>query len=193
MPYRINKLKNACTQSDGDRGYWTLTYTDKKGKKHRNCHTSKKNAEDQVKAIEAEAYVPRGVNVLRKFVHQVLTEGRRVTKGYINSLIRRAVAEAGYLGSGYIKEAIVYSRPEAYRELMQHMDGDVSGEIMPLSSVRNLIKPGHVVDVFIYARGYRGRRGELIDNVTVAIPMTRDEEMTDRGYFDLQPISLAPQ
>lgn len=52
MPYRINKLKNPCTQSDGDKGYWSLTYTDKKGKKHRNCHTSEKGARSQIAAIE---------------------------------------------------------------------------------------------------------------------------------------------
>lgn len=52
MPYRINKLKNSCEQSDGDKGYWSLTYTDKKGKKHRSCHTSKKNAQGQIAAIE---------------------------------------------------------------------------------------------------------------------------------------------
>lgn len=55
MPYRVNKLKKPCTQSDGDKGGWTLTYTDKKGKKHRNCHTSEKGARAQIAAIEAEA------------------------------------------------------------------------------------------------------------------------------------------
>ena len=52
---RINKLKNPCKQSDEDKGSWSLTYTDKKGKKHRNCHTSEKNAKRQISAIEAEA------------------------------------------------------------------------------------------------------------------------------------------
>ena len=54
MPYRINKLKKACTQSDGDDGHWSVTYTDKKGKKHRVCHTSKKNAQGQIAAIERQ-------------------------------------------------------------------------------------------------------------------------------------------
>jgi hypothetical protein len=53
MPYRVNKLKNPCTQSDGDKGMWTLTYRDSKGKFHRNCHTSEKNARAQIAAIEA--------------------------------------------------------------------------------------------------------------------------------------------
>jgi hypothetical protein len=50
MPYKIKKQK--CTQSDGDKGEWVLTYTDKKGKKHKNCHTSKKKAHGQIAAIE---------------------------------------------------------------------------------------------------------------------------------------------
>jgi hypothetical protein len=54
VPYRINKLKKACTQADGDDGHWSVTYTDKKGKKHRICHTSKKNAQGQIAAIERQ-------------------------------------------------------------------------------------------------------------------------------------------
>jgi len=53
MPY--NKRKQKCTQSDGDKGNYVLSYTDKKGKKHRACHTSKKNMQGQIAAIEAEA------------------------------------------------------------------------------------------------------------------------------------------
>jgi hypothetical protein len=50
MPYKIRKQK--CTQSDGDKGTYVLSYTDKKGKKHSNCHTSKKKAQGQIAAIE---------------------------------------------------------------------------------------------------------------------------------------------
>ncbi|NBP01478.1 MAG: hypothetical protein EBU90_15330 [Proteobacteria bacterium] len=53
MPYTIRKQK--CKQSDGDSGTYVLSYTDKKGKKHRNCHTSKKKARGQIAAIEAES------------------------------------------------------------------------------------------------------------------------------------------
>jgi hypothetical protein len=45
--------KKSCTQSDGDKGNTVLKYTDKKGKKHTNCHTSKKKAKAQIAAIEA--------------------------------------------------------------------------------------------------------------------------------------------
>lgn len=53
MPY--NKRKQKCKQSDGDSGTYVLSYTDKKGKKHRACHTSKKKMQGQITAIEAEA------------------------------------------------------------------------------------------------------------------------------------------
>lgn len=52
MPYTIRKQK--CKQSDGDSGSVVLSYTDKNGKKHRACHTSKKKARGQIAAIEAE-------------------------------------------------------------------------------------------------------------------------------------------
>ena len=53
MPY--NKRKQRCKQSDGDAGSYVLSYTDKKGKKHRACHTSKKKMQGQIAAIEMEA------------------------------------------------------------------------------------------------------------------------------------------
>ena len=52
MPY--SKRKQKCKQSDGDQGNYVLSYTDKKGKKHRACHTSKKKMQGQIAAIEAE-------------------------------------------------------------------------------------------------------------------------------------------
>ena len=52
MPYKIKKQK--CTQSDDDKGTYTLSYTDKKGKKRKNCHTSLKNAQGQIAAIEGQ-------------------------------------------------------------------------------------------------------------------------------------------
>lgn len=50
MPYTIRKSK--CKQSSGKPGSYTLSYTDKKGKKHSNCHTSRKRAQAQIGAIE---------------------------------------------------------------------------------------------------------------------------------------------
>lgn len=50
MPYTIRKRK--CKQKDGDAGGWTLSYTDKRGKHHTICHTSKQKAKGQIAAIE---------------------------------------------------------------------------------------------------------------------------------------------
>ena len=50
---KYNVRSQSCTQSDGDKGSAILYYTDKKGKKHSNCHTSKKKAKGQIAAIEA--------------------------------------------------------------------------------------------------------------------------------------------
>lgn len=50
MPYTIKKQK--CKQADDDAGSWTLSYTDKKGKRHKICHTSKAKAKGQIAAIE---------------------------------------------------------------------------------------------------------------------------------------------
>lgn len=50
MPYTVRK--QPCTQSSGKKGSYTLSYTDKKGKEHKNCHTSEKKAKGQISAIE---------------------------------------------------------------------------------------------------------------------------------------------
>lgn len=50
MPYTIRKQK--CKRSDGGSGSYVLSYTDKKGKKHRACHKSRKTAKGQIAAIE---------------------------------------------------------------------------------------------------------------------------------------------
>lgn len=67
MPYTIRKQK--CKQSDGDAGSYVLSYTDKGGKKHRNCHTSRKKAKGQIAAIEAEGVERDG---LREFIREIV-------------------------------------------------------------------------------------------------------------------------
>jgi len=64
MPYKIRKAK--CKQSDGGSGSYVLSYTDKKGKKHRACNTSKKKARGQIPAIEMES--------IRLFVREFIAE-----------------------------------------------------------------------------------------------------------------------
>jgi len=57
MPYSIRKRK--CKRSDGGSGSYTMTYTDKKGKHHSNCHRSKKSARAQIGAIEMKESILR--------------------------------------------------------------------------------------------------------------------------------------
>jgi hypothetical protein len=54
-----------------------LSYTDKKGKKHRACHTSKKKARGQIAAIEAEGTKMNNEDSLlelRAFIRDVVKE-----------------------------------------------------------------------------------------------------------------------
>jgi hypothetical protein len=67
MPYTIRKQK--CKQADGDAGNWTLSYTDKHGKQHRICHTSKAKAKGQIAAIEM-----REEQLIRELIGEVLSE-----------------------------------------------------------------------------------------------------------------------
>lgn len=67
MPYSIRK--RSCRQSSGKKGKYVLSYTDKKGKKHSNCHTSRKRAQGQIAAIEG----PRE-SVIRMTVREMLRE-----------------------------------------------------------------------------------------------------------------------
>lgn len=85
MPYTIRKRK--CKQSDGDSGTHVLSYTDKKGKKHRACHTSKKKARGQIAAIEAESVdksMKLSLNELRHIIRQVLEEEWTAEQDYSN-------------------------------------------------------------------------------------------------------------
>ena len=75
MPYTIRKQK--CKKSDGGSGSYTLSYTDKHGKKHRNCHTSRKGAQGQISAIEAESTVKKNASLqelaeLKAFIREFL-------------------------------------------------------------------------------------------------------------------------
>ena len=71
MPYKIKKEK--CVQSDGDKGTYTLSYTDKKGKQHKNCHTSKKKAKCQIAAIEGQ-WESKDYSTLKELIHEMLIE-----------------------------------------------------------------------------------------------------------------------
>ena len=73
MPY--NKRKQKCKQSDGTPGSYVLSYTDKKGKKRRACHTSKKKMQGQIAAIEAESKV---IKITRDQLNQLIKEALEI-------------------------------------------------------------------------------------------------------------------
>jgi hypothetical protein len=70
MPYRIAKRK--CKQSSGRRGSYVLSYVDYKGKRHSNCHTSKKRARAQIAAIEGPRESIEDEEIIREFVRIIL-------------------------------------------------------------------------------------------------------------------------
>jgi|TARA_R110000824_G_scaffold60853_2_gene162312 hypothetical protein len=70
MPYTVRKKK--CKQSDGDSGSYVLSYTDKKGKKHTACHTSKKRAQGQIAAIEMESDMSEEDQLLEMILKRIL-------------------------------------------------------------------------------------------------------------------------
>lgn len=70
MPYTVRKRK--CKKSDGGSGNYTMSYTDKKGKKHSSCHTSRKKARGMIAAIEAEGTIRLTLGDLRQLIYEVL-------------------------------------------------------------------------------------------------------------------------
>lgn len=71
MPYTVRKQK--CKKSDGGAGAYVLSYTDKKGKKHRACHSSKKKAKGQISAIEMRRESVNE-NLLKQIIREILEE-----------------------------------------------------------------------------------------------------------------------
>ena len=71
MPYTVRKQK--CKKSDGGSGSYVLSYTDKKGKKHRACHSSKKKAKGQISAIEMRRENVNE-NLLKQMIREILEE-----------------------------------------------------------------------------------------------------------------------
>ena len=70
MPYKIKK--QSCDQEDGDSGSHVVAYTDKAGKKHNNCHTSKEKAQAQIGHIEGGKNDRKEIdeNLIRAFIRE---------------------------------------------------------------------------------------------------------------------------
>jgi len=131
MPYTIRKQK--CKQSDGDRGNHVLSYTDSKGKKHRNCHTSRKNAEDQIKAIEAES-----VNKDTKMKITIL-ELRNIIRQAIKEAYEADVKEYGTMAEKDMEESeFTYAIAKAAEKGEKTVD--IDGEKFPVKMSKEKAK-----------------------------------------------------
>ena len=124
MPYSIRKAK--CKQTDGDQGGYVLSYTDNKGKHHRNCHTSRKKARAQISAIE----MPEGV--------EEIDESWVPLAAKITSLLEEQLAElAGSFKESKSRKGDVFQVGDKVRprrvssEIMVHTRGKVpTGKIV---------------------------------------------------------------
>ena len=143
MPY--TKRKQKCKQSDGDSGGYVLSYTDKKGKKHKACHTSQKNMQGQIAAIEAEAdekdedTMVISESRLRKII---LEEAKKIaTEVQIQKQVVKVLRkEGGAAGLDLLIKAVkkIKNRPENIKDnksiakyilkmpgIVRHRDGDI--------------------------------------------------------------------
>ncbi len=78
MSYDIKEKD--CEQSDGDDGEWILSYTDKKNKNRKNCHTEIQNVLSQISSIEG--IFPESNNTLK------------ITRSQLKNLIKEEMKES---------------------------------------------------------------------------------------------------
>ena len=103
MPYK--KRKQKCTQSDGDKGNYVLSYTTKKGEKRKACHTSEKNMQGQIAAIEAESDETYGEEINEDIA-------RILVKDFTRSMISEAELTA--------REVFKRNNPQVFADKMQN-------------------------------------------------------------------------
>lgn len=124
MPYTIRKQK--CRQSSGKQGTYVLSYTDNKGKKHRNCHTSKKKARGQIAAIEMEG----------------VEDTMKITISELRQIIRQTIQEAAveeYAAEGEMDESeFTYAIAKAAEKGEKTVD--IDGEKFPVKMSKEKAK-----------------------------------------------------
>lgn len=104
-----------------------LSYTDSKGKKHRNCHTSKKNAQDQIKAIEAEGIEDNTMKIK-------LSELRRIIRSAIKESMEMGVEEQQELDEDEFTYAIAKAAEKGEKTV------DIDGEKFPVKMSKEKAK-----------------------------------------------------
>lgn len=130
MPY--NKRKQKCKQSDGTSGSHVLSYTDKKGKKHKACHTSQKKMQGQIAAIEAEADEAYGEeineDIMRILVKDFVLDEAKAKKPINMNVVNKVLT--------------ILAQLPAYKDAT--FDGSVAGR----AKVTNLGNRGPRTDIF---------------------------------------------
>ena len=194
MPY--NKRKQKCKQSDGDSGNYVLSYTDKKGKKHRACHTSKKNMQGQIAAIEAEADETEGQaleEILRSYIRTTLAENlwdnirakkARGEKSHPNSKEYQSAKKAGQrINRKAKKKNEIDELDELEEALNYHQSSGVGVD-------RNIFRPGSTSFFALF------REARRLWNEGKYEPRSLDElellEYSDIGEFGYFEGSLVP-
>lgn len=123
MPY--NKQKKKCIQSDGDKGSYVLSYTTKKGKKREACHTSKKNMQGQIAAIESESVEHNEKNqALIEIINSILLEDvstSDVVSFVAGGPLGYAYKKAGEYGASQAKKKIIDPGVEALIEKLPEL------------------------------------------------------------------------
>jgi hypothetical protein len=127
MPYTIRKRK--CKKSAGGSGSYVLSYTDKKGKKHNNCHSSRKGAQGQIAAIEAEGIQHEEQNTMKL----KLSELRRIIRSVIQESIHEEVDEQD-LKEDEFTYAIAKAAIKGEKEV------DIDGEKFPVKMSKEKAK-----------------------------------------------------
>ena len=108
MPYK--KRKQKCKQSDGTPGRYVLSYTTKKGKKRKSCHTSKDKMQGMIAAIEAES---------------VENDGELMSEDEIRKIIRAALLYESTAPEREVTSAIYQSILDSKFWEMAHNESDV--------------------------------------------------------------------
>lgn len=136
MPYTIRKQK--CKKSAGGSGSYVLSYTDKNGKKHRNCHSSRKGAQGQIAAIEAEGVEKEISNTKseqrNKTMKLKLSELRRIIRSIIQESMDEKEMDEQDLEEDEFTYAIAKAASKGEKEV------DIDGEKFPVKMSKEKAK-----------------------------------------------------
>ena len=135
VPYDIKK--KSCKQSDGSSGSYVLSYTDKKGKKHNNCHTSKEKAQAQIGHIDEldEADIvfltvtESDVDETDDMVFGGGGDPDEDEEGELTEALLRKWIREKLLAEAVLRSAELYKRPTAVEEYLKRVRESIPFEV----------------------------------------------------------------